>query len=66
MNLVHQRSGTAASVARCEAEVGILYLLEILLKLAVGEDFSQARVAHLVVDGVEKLLVQRLELQAGK
>lgn len=54
-------SQTAAiSGAMCEDEVLLSCLLDKLLQLILGEDVFQARVTHLVLNGVQKLLVQRL------
>lgn len=40
------------------------YLLDVLLKLAICEDFSWWWVTNLMSDGVQQLLIQRLQLQA--
>lgn len=60
LNLIQRHRHGATCGGMCEDEVLFLYLLDILLKLTLGEDFCQAWVAHLVVNGVQKLLIQRL------
>lgn len=63
INLIHQHNGAASRGVMCKAEVVALYLFEVLLKLAVCEDFSWGRVTHRMVNGVQQLLVQRLQLE---
>lgn len=60
LNLVQQHCDAAISGVTFEDKVLVFHLLDILLKLTLFEDFFQAWVTHLVVNGVQKLLVQRL------
>lgn len=62
VSLVHRHNGAAPSGVTCKAEVVALHLFEVLLKLAVCEDFGRGRVTHRMVNGVQQLLVQRLQL----
>lgn len=38
------------------------YLLDVFMKLAVGKNFTWGRVAQFMSDGVQQLLIQRLQL----
>lgn len=52
-----------AAAVLCNVWIQSAHLLDVLVELAIREDLAWGRLTHLMSDGVQQLLIQRLQLQ---